>query len=177
METLKFFKVREVKSPKRGTERSAGIDFFIPNDFCDNCKTLSPGDDILIPSGIIAKIPEGYMLMAADKSGIAPSTEAMRDCLMRNKTPEIASSLIVGAKIIDEDYPGEIHIHVINVGSDMISLKPGMKIVQFILVPVSYASPKEVSSFEELGFKLGSRTGGFGSTNDPDKNDKAVTNN
>lgn len=167
METLKFFKVRDVKSPERGTDKSAGIDFFIPNDFCDtNCKTLMPGEDILIPSGIIAKIPEGYMLMAADKSGIAPSTSALKACLMRNKTPEIVSSLIIGAKIIDEDYPGEIHIHVINVGKDMVSLTKGMKIVQFILVPVSYAQPEEVSSFEELEFKLGNRTGGFGHTND-----------
>lgn len=166
METLKFFKVRDVKSPVRGTDKSAGIDFFIPNDFCENCKVIMPGDDILIPSGIIAKIPEGYMLMAADKSGIAPSTIALKGCLMRNKTPEIVSSLVVGAKIIDEDYPGEIHIHVINVGNDMVSLKPGMKIVQFILVPVFYAAPEEVSSFEELGFQLSNRTGGFGSTND-----------
>lgn len=164
METLKFFKVRDVKSPERGTNKSAGIDFFIPNDFMP-CKTIMPGEDILIPSGIIAKIPEGYMLMAADKSGIAPSTNALKACLMRNKTPEVASSLVVGAKIIDEDYPGEIHIHVINAGNEMVSLKPGMKIVQFILVPVSYAMPEEVSSFNELGFELGQRSGGFGSTN------------
>lgn len=171
METMKFYKVRDVKSPERGTSRSAGIDFFVPFDFCDNCKTIMPGEDILIPSGIIAKIPEGFMLMAADKSGIAPSTDALKRCLMRNKTPEVRSSLIVGAKIIDEDYPGEIHIHVINVGKEMVSITPGMKIVQFILVPVSYAIPEEVQSFEALGFKLGNRTGGFGSTNGDKKHE------
>ena len=30
---MRFLKIRDVKSPERGTEKSAGIDFFIPNDF------------------------------------------------------------------------------------------------------------------------------------------------
>ena len=30
---MKFKKIRDVKSPVRGTPESAGIDIFIPNDF------------------------------------------------------------------------------------------------------------------------------------------------
>ena len=30
---MKIFKTRVVKTPNRGTEKSAGIDFFIPDDF------------------------------------------------------------------------------------------------------------------------------------------------
>ena len=31
MSTVKFLKVRDVKSPLRGTHEAAGIDFFVPN--------------------------------------------------------------------------------------------------------------------------------------------------
>lgn len=160
MEKLRICKVRHVKSPERGTSKSAGIDFFIPFDF--ERKLLFPKDDILIPSGIVAKIPEGFMLMGADKSSVATSHNALRANGIAPKGPD--STLIVGAKIIDEDYPGEIHIHIINAGSEKALLEPGMKIAQFILVPVSYAEIEETAYIDELGI-TGERTGGFGSTN------------
>ena len=73
--SMRFFKVRDVKSPERGTQYSAGIDFFVPNDFVT--RTIIPGEDILIPSGIKVGLPPGTMLMGADKSGIASSKKAM----------------------------------------------------------------------------------------------------
>ena len=135
---MRFSKVRDVKTPERGTPKSAGIDFFIPNDFAP--KMLFSQDDVLIPSGIKAELPEGYILMGADKSGIAVSEYALQ--LAKKNIPNnfLRSCLIVGAKIVDEDYQGEIGIHVINVGPETVRLLPGMKIAQFILVPVSYES-------------------------------------
>lgn len=160
---MKFTKVRNVKSPERGTEGSAGIDFFIPEDF--KIHKLFGGDDILIPSGIKAKIPNGFMLMAADKSGIVTTGEAQKTARRTPKENAFNSSIIIGAKIVDQDYQGEIHIHLINVGNDPVILKPGMKIAQFILVPVFYDDLEEVSE-TELFTKTSSRgSGGFGSTN------------
>jgi dUTP pyrophosphatase len=133
---MKIARVRDVKLPQRGTEKSAGLDFFIPNDFMET--VVKPGEDILIPSGIKMDVPEGYMLMAAEKSGVVTSSYA---CLKAGRKPKIDafdSNLILGAKIVDEDYQGEIHIHLINVGNQEVFLKPGMKITQFILVPVFY---------------------------------------
>ena len=164
MSDFKYLKVRDVKSPERGSALSAGIDFFIPNDF-ENTLVM-PGDDCLIPSGIIVKLPHGYMLMGADKSGIATSDYAKLKCGMKLKNGVPESSLIVGAKIIDEDYPDELHIHIINVGHQDVILRPGMKIAQFILVPVSYKCPVEVSTYEELNIIKTDRTGGFSSTNE-----------
>ena len=37
---MKISKVREVKTPTRGTEKSAGIDFYMPNGFSE---TIEPG--------------------------------------------------------------------------------------------------------------------------------------
>lgn len=160
--SMRFLKVRDVKSPERGTACSAGIDFFVPNDFKE--QALIPGEDILIPSGIKVGLPKGTMLMGADKSGIASSNKAKLRVGMTPKDP-FMSAVIVGAKIIDEDYPGELHIHLINLGPMPIVVRPGQKVAQFIIVPVFYSIPEEVESEEELRITQTERTGGFSSTN------------
>lgn len=161
---MKFCKVRNVKSPIRGTSKAAGIDFFVPNFGSNKGFIVNPGTDVLIPSGIKMEIPEGYMLMAADKSGVVTSKWA---CLGAGRTPKadaFESIIIIGAKIVDGDYQGEIHIHVINVGKAKVHIKPGMKIAQFILVPVSYEGLEEVSEAELFSHSSERGDGAFGST-------------
>lgn len=159
---MKFSKVRNVKSPVRGTNKAAGIDFFVPN--FDYNIILNPGQDVLIPSGIKMAIPNGYMLMAADKSGVVTSKQACIDAGRTPKTDAFDSTVILGAKIVDEDYQGEIHIHLINVGKNVVYIKPGMKIAQFILVPVSYENLEEVG-IGELFNNISERgDGALGST-------------
>lgn len=158
---MRYSKVRNVKSPVRGTGKAAGIDFFVPEGFEAR---IHPHDDLLIPSGIKAEIPEGYMLMAADKSGVVTSKWACIDAGRTPKKEAFESSVIIGAKIVDEDYQGEIHIHLINCGNETIHIKPGIKIAQFILVPVSYDSLEEVPE-SELFTKASERgDGALGST-------------
>lgn len=160
---MNYIKVRDVKSPQRGTSKSAGIDFFVPNDF--STKVLLPGSDVLIPSGIVADVPENFMLMAAEKSGVVTSKEAVEECGRAPKPDAFKSIVVVGAKIVDEDYQGEIHIHLINVGRNLVTIKPGMKITQFILVPVFYDELNELTSREELFPEASERgSGALGST-------------
>lgn len=159
---MKIVKVREVKTPERGTKKSAGIDFYIPDTFVETI--LPPQRDLLIPSGIKAKIPEGYMLIAAEKSGVVTSKQAIKQAGREPKPGAYTSIVIIGAKVVDEDYQGEIHIHLINAGNEYVTIKPGTKIAQFILVPVSYEQIEEVSE-EELFSEITERgDGGFGST-------------
>lgn len=147
---MKIVKVRDVKTPTRGTEKSAGIDFYIPNDF-PGSHWLIPGQDVNIPSGIHVKVPEGYALIAMNKSGVATKKH-----------------LQVGACVIDEDYQGEVHLHVRNIGMDVQELLPGDKLVQMLLVPVLYAEICPVETLEELynGETTERGEGGFGSTGD-----------
>lgn len=161
---MKFAKIRNVKSPVRGTGKAAGIDFFVPNFGSNKGFIVNPGTDILIPSGIKMEIPEGYMLMGADKSGVVTSKWA---CIMANRKPKpeaFESIVILGAKIVDEDYQGEIHIHLVNVGKAKVHIKPGMKIAQFILVPVSYEGLEEVSESELFSKQSERGDGALGST-------------
>jgi dUTP pyrophosphatase len=140
---MKIQKCRDVKSPSRGTSKSAGIDFYTPNDL--EPILLSPGEDALIPSGIKVRIPSGYALIAFNKSGVAT----------KNK-------LTKGAEVVDEDYTGEIHIHVFNSGNSQVLITPGQKIIQFILIPMNYDSIEVVDELEDIETQR--KDGGFGST-------------
>ena len=147
MNILKVKKVKDVKTPQRGTKGSAGIDFFIPES--QEPITLAPGESAFIPSGIKANIPTGYALVAMNKSGVAAKR-----------------SLLVGACLIDEDYQGEMHIDLKNVGTESQTLNPGDKIIQLVCLPINYVEIQEVQSESDLfGDVVTERgEGGFGST-------------
>lgn len=144
---MKILKVRDVKTPTRGTSKSAGIDLYIPNDF--KTTTLQPNESIFIPSGIKVKIPDNRALVAFNKSGIASK-----------------KNLLIGACVIDEDYMGEIHIDLKNVGTEPQTLHPGDKIIQLLTLQVEYDEPELVDSEQELfeGIITERGEGGFGST-------------
>lgn len=144
---LKYCKIKDVKQPLRAHRFDAGIDFFIPNDVEDI--TIGPGQNMCIPSGIKVEVPEGYALIAFNKSGIASK---------RN--------LIVGAEVIDPGYSGEIHIDIHNIGNDAEQIKAGSKIVQFILVPVLHFQLIEEKEDNLYGGWSERGSGGFGSTGD-----------
>ena len=94
-------------------------------------------------------IPQDHVLIAFNKSGIATKRD-----------------LTVGASVVDEDYQGEIHIHLTNVGEDTQVIKAGEKIIQFLLLPIAYEGLEEVTSEDELweGVITDRGEGGFGST-------------
>ena len=141
---MKIAKVKAVKTPVRGTPESAGIDFFVPEGIIAR---LVPGQSCLIPSGIKADVPQGHALIAFNKSGVA-----------------VKKNLYVGASVVDEDYQGEIHINLTNVGREEVEINPGEKIIQFILLPVFYDTIEEVE-LENLYAGATTRgEGGFGST-------------
>ena len=168
---LKFLKIRDVKSPVRGTAEAAGIDFFVPNcntrfinDFreknpeiycviaADDSSmdfVLHPQQRVLIPSGIKTWMTPGTALIAANKSGVASK-----------------KGLIFGAQVVDSDYAGEVHISVINTSNEDVIIKCGEKLIQFIHTPVLLTPSEEVDeyTFNSLHDKSVRGEGGFGST-------------
>ena len=110
-----------------------------------------PQRRVLIPSGIKVKFPKGYCGLLVDKSGVAS---------------KVGITLL--AKLIDEDYQGEIHFNLVNTSDMAVKFCPGQKITQMVVMPVSYCQPEEVSTIDELyaGEITDRGEGGFGSTND-----------
>lgn len=161
---LQYTKVRDVKSPMRGTPGSAGIDFYLPESIgetasgnnCyvigDNAILVGQGGSVKIPSGIHLRLPDNYsMTLKFDKSGIA-----------------FKKTLIHGANLIDEDYQGEFNFHLINVGIESTIIMGGEKIAQGVLIKTN--SHCKIVSVDSLGMlyngKISERgIGGFGSTN------------
>ena len=138
---LKFVKVKNVKSPVRGTSESAGIDFFVPDDF--ETIVLLPGESCFIPSGIKVNVPKGHALIAFNKSGVA-----------------VKKNFHVGACVVDEDYQGEVHLNLTNTGNLPQVVERGDKIVQFLLVPVLPNPPSPLSDSLVYRF-FGSTSIGF----------------
>lgn len=169
MTEIKFLKVRDVKSPQRGTPEAAGIDFFVPNydeQFIKDLKEknpdisigveennfkiyLQPNTRVMIPSGIKTWMPMASALIAANKSGVATK-----------------KGLIFGAQVVDSDYAGEVHISVINVSNKVQIIENGDKLIQFIHTPVllSNLEPVDEDEFAKLHDKSLRGEGGFGST-------------
>ena len=144
-ESLNIAKIRDVKTPTRGTQGSAGIDFYVPNT--SHTLTIMPGESVFIASGIKANVPDGYALIAYNKSGVA-----------------LKKSLDVGACVVDSDYQGEIHLHLFNVGTKPTEIEAGDKLVQFLLVPVDHCPVTVVDEFSLFSNSTERGSGGFGST-------------
>ena len=143
---MQIAKIRDVKTPVRGTPFSAGLDFFVPRDFPGE-HYLLPGYAINIPSGIKVKVPHGFALIFKNKSGVA-----------------VKRGLQVGACVVDEDYQGEVHLHVRNISPDIQTITPGEKLVQAVLVPVEYCCVEVVDVDKLYEEKTERGEGGFGST-------------
>ena len=144
---FKYTKVREVKSPDRGTPESAGIDFYLPYEY-DHI-FVAPGESIKVKAGIKLILPTGYCLLMVNKSSLG------------------AKGLVVGAQLVDEDYRGEVHLNLINTNNhESITFKGGDKMVQGILLPYPNSNPLEINDDEYEAHGTTERgDGGFGSTN------------
>ena len=143
---MKFSRIRDVKIPTRANNTDAGIDFFIPNDY-DGKTELSPGESCFIPSGVKVNVPEGFALIAFNKSGVA-----------------VKKGLHVGACVVDCGYQGEIHINLTNVSAEDQTISAGDKIVQFILLPLASPYIEEVNELDLYTYESSRGAGGFGST-------------
>ncbi len=131
-----------IKMPKRATSGSAGYDFYSTLAF-----ELKPGESIKIPTGIRAKINDGWVLKLYPRSGLG-----FKFRVQMNNT--------VG--IIDSDYynsdnEGHIFCKIMNDTNEdkTVSLNQGAGFCQGIFVEYGITFDDDVT--EE-------RNGGFGST-------------
>lgn len=157
---MKITKIREVKTPTRGTECSAGLDFYVPKGFTAR---LTSGTDILVPSGIRAEVPHGYALIAMNRSSMATSTDAMRRVGLTPKHPQRNArcrSVRGGRGLSRRDLYTSHQCR-----QEHRRIHPGMKVAQFVLTPVSYEGVDVVDEEELFNQATERGKGGFGSTN------------
>ncbi|MBC8226928.1 MAG: dUTP diphosphatase [Gammaproteobacteria bacterium] len=129
--------------PSYATTGSAGLDL---RACTDKTITITPGETILIPTGIAIYIANtGYAAKILPRSGLGHK-----------------HGIILGNTVglIDSDYQGPIMVSCWNRGSEAFSLNPGERIAQMIFIPIFKPDFELVDSFNET--ERG--TGGFGST-------------
>jgi len=129
--------------PEYSTAGSAGVDL---RACLDEPLTVSPGDTVLIPTGLAMHIEDpGLAAMLLPRSGLG------------HKHGIVLGNLV---GLIDSDYQGEVMISCWNRGRSIFEIKPGERIAQLVVVPVVQV---EFELVEE--FKASQRgSGGFGHT-------------
>ena len=133
----------QVKLPARATKGSAGYDFYSPMTF-----NISPGRELLIPTGIRVEMEEDWVLMLYPRSGLG-----FKYRLQLNNT----------VWIIDSDYfyaenEGHIMVRITNdskVGMEL-RVDRGMGFIQGVFLEYGLTTDDATDTV---------RTGGFGSTN------------
>jgi len=128
--------------PKRADKGSAGYDFYTKVDIL-----LLPGESILLPTDVKAFFPENEVLMCFIRSSIGNNFNVQ----LKNGTGIIDSSFYNNPK-----NDGNIHLPLINNGSDAFFIAAGERIMQAIFLPYYLTNDDETI--------LESRSGGLGSS-------------
>lgn len=183
MNRLRFIKVRDVKSPSRGNDGDAGLDFYIPEDL--TLQDLVEANPQLIFYSELSepgKVSLEYNFKNQVQciyicpftrilipSGIRGLLEPRDSMLMAANKSGISTKkgLIYTAEIVDSPYTGEIHIGIYNTSHEVQIIEAGTKLVQFIHVPIYLTEPEEVTNgeFNNDASDWGTRgNNGFGST-------------
>ena len=164
MTVLKIWKTHpDVKVPQHQTTESACFDLAYSNAGKGTYKgytsmnkpftrelrgalTISPGDRVLVPTGLIMDIPEGHSVRIHARSG----TSLKQGLVLAN-----------AEGVIDSDYVEEVMVLMHNISDNSINIQTGDRIAQAELVrDLDYA-------IEESAVRPGvktTRVGGMGST-------------
>jgi dUTP pyrophosphatase len=130
--------------PAYQSEHAAGLDLVaaVPEDAPI---PLAPSDRVLVPTGLVFELPQGYEAQVRPRSGLA---------LKQGVT------VLNGPGTIDADYRGEVKVLLINLGSDTFLIQRGDRIAQAVIAPVTHVEVVEADALAttERG------GGGFGST-------------
>lgn len=129
--------------PAYQSELAAGADLYAA---LETELTLAPGERALIPTGIAAQPDrDDCVLLLTARSGLAVKKGV---------------TLSNGVGVVDADYRGEICVGLVNLGSESVTIQPGDRIAQLLVLPILRADFTEVETLTET--ERGS--GGFGHT-------------
>ena len=124
--------------PKYAHPGDAGMDLFS----CEE-HVLKPGEIKIFGTGLSIEIPEGYVGLFWDKSGIG------------------ANGIKVFGGVADCHYRGEYKVILNNLSQENYEIKKGQKIAQLLIQPIETA---EIIEVDEKLSETKRGDGGFGST-------------
>jgi dUTP pyrophosphatase len=107
--------------------------------------SITPGERVLVPTGLQMALPEGYEAQIRPRSGLA-----YKHGITMLNTPGT----------IDSDYRGEVKVLAINHGDQPFEISHGDRIAQMVIAPVSQVVIREAQRLDATE----RNEGGFGST-------------
>lgn len=128
--------------PAYMTPGAAGLDL---SAALDAAVVLEPGARAAIATGLALAIPVGWEGQVRPRSGLAR---------------EHGVTVVNAPGTIDSDYVGQVHVLLVNLGSQPFTVEPRMRIAQLVIAPVAQA---ELELVDELP-ATARGAGGFGST-------------
>ncbi|SCX21044.1 dUTP diphosphatase [Agrobacterium rosae] len=133
-----------IELPSYETLGAAGMDLraAVPSD---EPLVLKPGARLLVPTGFIFEVPQGYEAQIRPRSGLA-----IKNGITCLNTPGT----------VDSDYRGEVKVIIANLGQEDFMIERGMRIAQMVIAPVTQVAVFEVTETSDTA----RGTGGFGST-------------
>ena len=109
---------REIPLPYYATEGAAGLDL---HACLEEPLTIPVGERAVVPTGLAAAIPEGYVGIVAVRSSLG----VRRGVTLPNS---------IG--VIDSDYRGPLGVGLYNMEATPYTVRPGDRIAQLMVVPV-----------------------------------------
>ena len=106
---------------------------------------VSPGERMLVPTGLYLEIPVGLECQVRPRSGLA-----LKKGITVLNTPGT----------IDSDYRGEVGVILMNLSNENFTIEPNDRIAQLVFCPVIQVTFIETDALESSD----RGTGGFGST-------------
>lgn len=136
---IKFQKLsKEAQLPTYANPGDAGMDLRTTES-----KTLKPGERFVFPTGLAVAIPEGYVGLVWDRSGLAA---------------KVGFTCLAG--VIDAGYRGEIGIVALNTSKKSIKIEKGDRVAQLLIQPIIQAKISEAKTLSQT--QRGK--GGFGAS-------------
>jgi dUTP pyrophosphatase len=106
---------------------------------------VSPGERMLVPTGLYLEVPAGLECQVRPRSGLA-----LKKGITVLNTPGT----------VDSDYRGEVGVILINLSNENFTIEPNDRIAQLVFCPVIQVTLIETDALESSD----RGTGGFGST-------------
>ncbi len=128
----------DAQIPKHAHPGDAGMDLFAIDAF-----KMDPQERKSIAVGIAIEIPEGYVGLIWDKSGLSHKY-----------------GIKTFGGVIDSGYRGEIHVGLMNLSEESFKFEKGHKVAQLLIQKVEHVEFDEVENLTETA----RGKGGFGST-------------
>jgi dUTP pyrophosphatase len=115
--------------PSRAYDGDAGLDLAAAEGV-----VLAPGERAVVGTGLAVAVPEGHAGFVQPRSGLAAKH---------------GITIVNAPGLVDSGYRGEVKVVLLNTGDEPFAVEPGMRIAQFVVLPVAAVEPVEVADLPD----------------------------